>query len=781
MRKIIALLTIFSLNAYAVAPTGVGGEQGALSYTNNLKAPNYQVTSLGGVNSRIESGNTNLLMNPSFEHTTVYTGWTINGGTAPPFTNATVTENITNQVEGKKAISIAPSAALTFGQDSTVNAANLTGLQGVASVKIKATGTTGLKVCPRNAGSVITNLCVNVTADNTWKHISIPFILGVTSNGIGIATTATGGTVIIDDAFVGTSAPFQDVSGARLVGTVTMSNCSAPWTTTATSFADFSTKTLCTYSVTGLASAPSTNIPAIKFSSLPAGDYKIEYEGFIYSNGSTSTDNFFRFFDGANATREQSNLFLGSANQSTTGISHSISYSTSQSNITLSLQGKVSSGGSVNVYGTAGNPGTIRVWYFPPASKIYSQASQDYDWTAYTPTSPNSSLTSITSTACVHKRKGSDLYLKCRFTPGGLNASPWRIALPNSLVIGSVGTSGTFIPGKLWRNRSETSDTQYTILATAGNSYIEAGLQNGGVSGNPLVAINANTAFNASEAQYFETGPIPIQGWSDYGVIVGSFAGIEKCANDYECTDTFSATIDASGNISNENIDWLSGTTCPLSGVGRLCSYQAFLKDGTSALSSAMNCVATPVYDATAVSVGELGISSSTTSGININTTVSGAGNNVTGFHLKCQKGSQDYKPKTAKVASSIGVPTVPGITTQAIDTFMVSFGGSSLTSVCSASPCYVDQLGQTPGTSPQGGAVSTITRTSSATYNLNANKTYSKLKCSGHASNLSNFLAVGGTTSSLTCTNCSVLPFQTGTGPTAADGFGTLYCQGSY
>ena len=774
MRKIIALLTIFSLNAYAVAPTGVGGEQGALSYTNNLKAPNYQVTSLGGVNSRIESGNTNLLMNPSFEHTTVYTGWTINGGTAPPFTNATVTENITNQVEGKKAISIAPSAALTFGQDSTVNAANLTGLQGVASVKIKATGTTGLKVCPRNAGSVITNLCVNVTADNTWKHISIPFILGVTSNGIGIATTATGGTVIIDDAFVGTSAPFQDVSGARLVGTVTMSNCSAPWTTTATSFADFSTKTLCTYSVTGLASAPSTNIPAIKFSSLPAGDYKIEYEGFIYSNGSTSTDNFFRFFDGANATREQSNLFLGSANQSTTGISHSISYSTSQSNITLSLQGKVSSGGSVNVYGTAGNPGTIRVWYFPPASKIYSQASQDYDWTAYTPTF-SAGFGTVTNPNCFHQRRGHNLFVKCFPTSGTTAASIGAISLPSGLTIDSniiKATNTTSGPGQivgLYNSTTGGSNNLWIVsaLGTSNTNVYLGGVLNGAT---PLTPVNVGSVL-ANTTQFSFEFSVPIQGWSDYGVIVGSFAGIEKCANDYECTDTFSAQVSATGVVSNESLDWINGNCSNPSASNYTCTFNTNLKDGTSGLSSAMNCVVTRDQATAAAGYTDPRVTSTTT-GLTVALPSPVSTNINQPFSIKCQKGSQDYKAKSGKIATTTGVNYVPGAGAgELYDSFSVSYAGSNAGNPaswtnCTTGTCNIDQIGT---------AVSSVVWNSAGSYTLNLSKTYSKLKCAANSTTVGTGYQV---VSQIACVSCSSLTFATGS---AANTAGTLVCQGKY
>ena len=761
MRKIIALLTILSFNAYAVAPTGIGGEQGTLSYTNNLKAPNYQITSLGGVNSRIESGNTNLLINPSFEHPTVGTGWTT--------ANATASADITNQVDGKKTLSLSVTGAMLVSQDSTVNAANLTGLQGVASVKIKATGTTGLKVCPRNAGAAVTGLCVNVTADNTWKHVSIPFILGATSNGIGIATTATGGTVIIDDAFVGTSAPFQDVGGAKLVGSVVITGCTSFWTVTSTTFVSPAAQTGCVYTTSGSAVADASfgtaQLPSIKLASLPPGDYRIEYEGFWGTVTSGAQTACAQFTDGTNVARETSCLVSGGGASTVQlpGISQTISYSTAQTNVTLTPKLKATSS-SVTMYGTTTQPGTIKLYYFPPASKIYSQASQDYDWTAYTPTF--TSLGAVTITEAFHKRANGNLYIKGRATLGTTVGTAASIGLPSSLTISSTASTTTStITGALVNNSNVGN---YAPLITGGENAVFFG--NVTTPAGLSKAIGTNIG-SSSQVIAWSIGPIPISGWQDYGVIVGSFAGIEKCANDYECTDTFSADVSAAGVVSNENIDWLNGN-CSLASSTFTCTYNTNLKDGVSALSSAMNCKATVkgtspqdiVVNTASTSTGSTWATYESTVGTVL----------ARSFSISCQKGTQDYKPKTAKVASSIGVPTVPGITTQAIDTFSVSYGATA-TTVCSASStacAYLDQIGT---------AVSNITRGASAgLYTLNTIKTYTKLKCT---STLMLSSGSPGNGSDLNCASTSSCSFVTGTSGigTRADVYGTLICQGTY
>jgi S-adenosylmethionine hydrolase len=178
-----------------------------------------------------------------------------------------------------------------------------------------------------------------------------------------------------------------------------------------------------------------------------------------------------------------------------------------------------------------------------------------------------------------------------------------------------------------------------------------------------------------------------------------------------------------------------------------------------------MNCDATPTYSAGWN--GYIGVTSTTSSEFQVQTIDNNNNNNLP-FNISCKKQGVDYKPKTAKVASSIGVPTVPGLTTEAVDTFSVSYGTTNATTVCSASPCsYLDQIGN---------AVSSITRTGTGQYSLNTVKTYSKLKCTGGASDVN---AMG----KIACSNCSSVSFLTIATPTTAlvDTYGTILCQGTY
>jgi hypothetical protein len=117
---------------------------------------------------------------------------------------------------------------------------------------------------------------------------------------------------------------------------------------------------------------------------------------------------------------------------------------------------------------------------------------------------------------------------------------------------------------------------------------------------------------------------------------------------------------------------------------------------------------------------------------------------------------------------SFAGVPAVPGYEGK-VDTFSVSYGTTNLTTNCTGTPCFIDQVGS---------AVSSITRASTGTYSLNTTKTYNKLKCTGNAKSLAISFASIITTP---CSSCSAISFITEDNAVTRDTVGTLTCQGSY
>jgi hypothetical protein len=364
-----------------------------------------------------------------------------------------------------------------------------------------------------------------------------------------------------------------------------------------------------------------------------------------------------------------------------------------------------------------------------------------------------------------------DLLIKGSFTTGGtVTASIAQIPLPNNW--GAITTSSLLLSNSLVGLTARgyisapTTSLIYGLIAQPSSSYL-----NVSNSGNAQydVPVSGSAVFNSSEKEYISELRIPVNEWKSYGVIVGSFAGIEKCANDYECTDTFSAYVNSAGVISQQNIPWLSSCSAVGSGTYN-CTYLSYLKDGTSPLSGAMNCKftgGTMPQVTTATTSSGFGVTFSNSAGTGTNSD----------FYVSCQKGTNDYKPKTAKVASSIGVPTVPGITTSGagnlIDTFSFSYArDSAVNSTCNTSPCYVRQIGS---------AVSSVTRSGSASYAANFAKTYSQLNCTASATNGGTNAGITAYTPILSCVNCNSFTFATGNPGATVDTYGTFYCQGSY
>ena len=769
MKLFTLFLSLFSLSLLAGLPptTLVGTDSGESNVFFKLKVPNAQSTKLAD-GAIIETGNENILANPSFESSRSTTGyaWSVTGATASLDT--------TNQIHGKNALSLSLSSTLNLNQSATTNVANTVGLQAVASIYVKSS-LTDVSVC-----SIINSVedkCVLYNGTNTWAKIEIPFIFGATQNGIKVKTTSsTTGTVLVDNAFVGLSSPFQNVNGAKLVGTVTITGCTSAWSTTSTSFADFAAQTGCVYTTSGQAQAPSTNLPAIKFSSLPAGDYLIQYEG-LFGNTNNSQQAYYQFSDGTNTSRETTSNFMavstGTAYALGNSMSHSISYSTSQSNITLSIKSKVS-GGTSQLYGLTTTPSVIKVWYFPPESKIYSQASQDYGWTSYTPTF-GAGMGTVTGTSCFHKRRGSNLDVSCSFVMGTPANLIYSITLPSGLIIDStkITTTNTITSAGqevgTWSQNAATGKIVTAMGTSTSTLYL------GGISANWLTPQSSVAAFNAIQTSINFT--VPIQGWQDYGVIVGSFAGIEKCANDYECTDTFSARVSSTGVVSGENIDWINGN-CSVATSNYTCTLNTNLKDGISGLSSPLNCVVD--NDQAGVIIGHGFISNSTTAFTYQTYNSSSGAASAQATILTCHKSTNDYKPKTAKVASSIGVPTVPGISTSgtgnSIDYGMISFGATSSTicSTVSTNCAYLDQIGNMFNSTS-----GVFHGASAGNYTLNMNKTYSKFGCVGSLSGAS----LPFVSNQIKCTSCNTLSFTTPATTTGTNGdvYGTLFCTGSY
>lgn len=392
MKKLLALLLIGTQAFAGFPPTQNKGQYDAnYSVFFNHQFPNQSVSSLGGVSSYVDTGNKNLLVNSSFENATYSTGWTI--------TNSTGSVDATNVMDGKQAASLSLSAqtGVVLLQNVTPSLYQLAGQNLEASCKVKTSLST-VQVCGMSNGNVAQ--CISVPPTNTFSYVSMNMSGPSTGTSIGVEVNVTGsstGTIVVDDCYVGPSRGVGNLPAqAVLVDAVTVTGCAALWPVTSTTYVGMTAQTGCTYtSVKGIATAPATNIPGFKFASLPAGDYRIEYEGAIQTD-TTGASAAFQFTDGTNTAREQSWYTAQTVVLVTSTMSQSFSYSSPQSNVTWQIFGK-SVNGTQRISGTTTQPGVFKLWYFPSSqSQVINPNITPASWSG---TSTLSGTTTSTSFA----------------------------------------------------------------------------------------------------------------------------------------------------------------------------------------------------------------------------------------------------------------------------------------------------------------------------------------------------------------------------------------------
>lgn len=296
---------------------------------------------------------------------------TASGGT---FTIGTTSANT---FEGKAYFtwdSSSASQTLTFAPQS-IN--GLAGSNGEATCFIQVPSGTATHTMGIWDGTNLTNTKTisNPSGSTIYIPTTINFIFG-SSGSAGIRFTSVNAnepSINIDKCYLGPSTNIQQVAQAKLLGGVVVTGCAANWqtgSTIGTSYTDFTAASGCTYTTFGEGLAPATNIPAVKFASIPAGNLLIQFDGrYESNNGGYSYQ--YQFYDGTNASRETSHVNGFGASDpagSATSMNHSISYTTDQSNITLRLRVKSASAGGPNdakVYNSTLQPAVFKVFWFP--------------------------------------------------------------------------------------------------------------------------------------------------------------------------------------------------------------------------------------------------------------------------------------------------------------------------------------------------------------------------------------------------------------------------------
>jgi len=564
MIKNILLALLISSQAFAgLPPPTVKSQSDSTAKTKfQIQAPHNQFTDLGGVKTLIETGNGNILPDPGFEALT--SGWTASGG-------ATATANSTAKGTGAKGFDWdSNSAGQTLVSTSVTIPNGYQGKNGFFSCNIKTVSGTATHTIMVDDGTNPISTAFTITSSTT------SFASTYEASGQGNFIYPSSGTIRIKLTSVNANEPEIYVDDCKIVlseganvgsvspqavlfDAITVTGCAAAWEISGpgSSLTAYPACTGATYtSQTGKCGTPATNVPGALCTSMPAGDYRIEYEGRMGPNGTTGTLQSNQFSDGTVTARELSVIQGGTNGTMFPGISQSFSYTAPKSSVTWQLKSSVSDANNPKVYGTTANPGVFKIWYFPPRSQqAVSSANADYDWTSYTPTFTGFGTPS--SVECQHSRVSSDLLLRCKWTSGTPTATEARLSLPNSL----VSADTTKIPtiqkaGEI--GISVNSATIYYALIEPSVSYFTFSIQ--GASNNALTKLLGN-AFTANGVVNSMQARIPIQGWSSNQrapTLVGSVTSNSTGAMRFE-----SATISNTGTptLVNQSSSWVNSLT----------------------------------------------------------------------------------------------------------------------------------------------------------------------------------------------------------------------------
>lgn len=168
---------------------------------------------------------------------------------------------------------------------------------------------------------------------------------------------------------------------------------------------------------------------------------------------------------------------------------------------------------------------------------IGAAQSANYDWTSYTPTFTG--FGTATNIDCFHKRRGSDLFVKCKWTAGSSTATEARASLPSGLTttsFASIRTAGVVTYGTVQNGLS-----LYALIEPS-QTYFTFGYNNSSVGS--LNKRNGSDFAPSGQVMSFDSGPIPIVGWSDQTTSLANIPTVQGVAT----TDIFSFSF-GTGNI----------------------------------------------------------------------------------------------------------------------------------------------------------------------------------------------------------------------------------------
>jgi hypothetical protein len=408
----------------------------------------------------------------------------------------------------------------------------------------------------------VLNSSLVLTNESDYRKFDVTYPCGSSRKVRFTQTEAgTGAAVNLGKLLYGPQSYPTIPSQARRIGSIKYAGASScVWFTGSTSFGNYSADTDCSNpTVTGIASAPGTKIPAIVLTGAPKGTYYFVATGGFYKAGAVDAAIQYRFSDGTNVSTP-GQLYSSTGIGGTHTIAGTIEYTTDQSSVTVNVQGRTGSA-SNNANIAADVAGvtefSIDVFYFPLSSETVIRAeNSDYDWTSYTPTFAG--MGTVGTVNMFHKRVGDTLFIRGSWVNGTVSATTASITLPNSLTIDSTKVPVIQKVGDGFRSPNTVSGV--AVLGTGSGSVLQFSLI-ANASVNPNVAQLGNAIFGSSEAVYIDAA-IPITGWSNNGrapLLVGS---ITSNTSGLERIERANITINgASSAINSQSGTWISSLT----------------------------------------------------------------------------------------------------------------------------------------------------------------------------------------------------------------------------
>lgn len=400
MKTILLLAVLIPLQVFAgLPPTTLKGQGGSNVTTFGFQVPLNQATQVSGVNSLIETGNTNILANPGFEGTT---GWTASGG-------ATTAINSTAAGTGSQGYDWdSNGASQTLTGDAVTIPAGLKGRNGVVSCNIKTpSGTATHTLGVYDGSTLLASATINSSSSFVRTTTNFVFPSSGTLTARLTSVNANEPEIYIDDCFLGLADGFNVgyVAQATVYGTWRMTgvtNCNFATTTT---FGNLSADSDCNSpTATGNLSTSAGKIPGVaSAAAVSPGDYLVRAYFAAASSGAATCS--YRLSDGTTNGNSQQSTASGPVQ--TMILEQLFSYTTAQSSVTWQIQVDRSGGTNCQVDAQAANkdiyitvtklPSTSETAFRPELNATYYSGYHGSGCAAWTRT--NTSYGAITDDA----------------------------------------------------------------------------------------------------------------------------------------------------------------------------------------------------------------------------------------------------------------------------------------------------------------------------------------------------------------------------------------------